>query len=204
MNPTETQSDTISQLKAAKTASRKLAKSTNDERNKALEFIAKELIESKDKILLANKTDIEEGKNNNLSDALLDRLLIDERRLLGMTASIKKIILQPDPISHVLASWKHPQGMTIEKVSVPLGVICVIYEARPNVTTDAVSLAIKSGNAIVLRGSQHATNSNQEIVNVIHRALETLHTTSLQTKWYLEKPDLKAINNLGSFITQRK
>ncbi len=172
MSQAKTQSDTISQLKAAKSASRKLAKSTNEQRNKALELIAKELLESKDKILAANKIDLEEGKKNNLSNALLDRLLLDEKRLKAMAGSIQKVISQVDPILQILALWKHPLGMTVEKISVPLGVICVIYEARPNVTTDAVSLAIKSGNAIILRGSQHATHSNQAIVDVIHKALK--------------------------------
>ena len=139
------QLDTLNQLKAAKIASKKLAKSTNEERNQALELIAKELIKSKDAILAANKIDIESSK---VTSPLLDRLLLNEKRLSGMVASIQKVISQPDPIAHVLASWKHPSGMTIEKISVPLGVICVIYEARPNVTTDAVSLAIKSGNAV--------------------------------------------------------
>ena len=163
--------DTINQLKSVKTASRKLAKSSNKERNETLELIVKELMLSKDQILKANQKDIESGKQNNLSSALLDRLLLNEKRLSGMAESIKKVISQPDPIGKVLKTWKHPSGMNIEQISVPLGVVCVIYEARPNVTTDAVSLALKSGNAIILRGSQHATHSNQAIVDVIHRAL---------------------------------
>ncbi len=171
MNKPVTLTNTIDQLKAAKNASRKLVSSTNEQRNQALELISKELIDSKENIFNANNKDIEEGKKNNLSSALLDRLLLNEKRLLGMAQSIKKVIAQKDPIGIIIASWKHPNGMNIEKVTVPLGVICVIYEARPNVTTDAVSLAIKSGNAIVLRGSQHATNSNQAIIDAIQKAL---------------------------------
>ncbi len=173
------QSDTISQLKAAKIASRKLAQSSEKDRNTILESIAKELILHKDQILTANQKDLEEGKKNKLSDALLDRLLLTEKRLEAMAEGIKKVIAQPDPILKKLLSWKHPQGMEITKISVPLGVICVIYEARPNVTTDAVALAIKSGNAVVLRGSQHAIHSNQAIVDVIQKAIETLHAMSL-------------------------
>ena len=179
MNPVGIQPKTITWLIAAKTASRRVAKSSTEQRNKALELIAKELIELKDTIILENKKDLEEGKKNDLSNALLDRLLLNEKRLDSMAGSIKKVIAQPDPTGHVLASWKHINGMTIKKISVPLGVICVIYEARPNVTTDAVSLAIKSGNAIILRGSQHAAYSNQAIVDVIHKALETLQETSV-------------------------
>ncbi len=172
--------DTITQLKLAKTASRKLAKSSNAERNTILELIAKELISSKEQILTANKKDIDAGKSNNLSNALLDRLLLNEQRLIAMAESMKKVIKQPDPIGKVLKTWKHPKGMNIQQVSVPLGVVCVIYEARPNVTTDAVSLALKSGNAIVLRGSQHSTNSNQAIVDVIYRALKNIDPDIVQ------------------------
>src|SRR3989338_10585791 len=162
------ETDTITQLKSAKAASRKLAKASNEEKNKALNLIADELLLSKDVILSANKKDLEAGKNSNLSNALLDRLMLDEKRLSGMAEGIKKVLAQKDPVGNKIASWKHPKGMMITKVSVPLGIICVIYEARPNVTTDAVSLAIKSGNAIVLRGSQHATNSNQAIIDCMH------------------------------------
>ena len=163
--------DTISKLKAAKAQARKLANTSNEIRNEALETISKFLVDKKDFILAANKKDLEEGKKNNLSDALLDRLLLDEKRLEEMAGSIKKVTNQPDPIGKVLATWKHPKGMDIKKITVPLGVVCVIYEARPNVTTDAASLAIKSGNAIILRGSQHAINSNQAIVDIIQNAL---------------------------------
>ena len=172
--------DTLTQLKSAKTSSRKLAKSSNLERNEALELIAKELIQSNDQILTANQKDIESGKKNNLSSALLDRLLLNKKRLSDMAEGIKKVISQPDPIGKVLKTWKHPSSMNIQQISVPLGVVCVIYEARPNVTTDAISLAIKSGNAIVLRGSQHATHSNQAIVDVVHRALKNMDPNIVQ------------------------
>ncbi|OGI08450.1 MAG: glutamate-5-semialdehyde dehydrogenase [Candidatus Melainabacteria bacterium RIFCSPLOWO2_02_FULL_35_15] len=172
--------DTINQLKSAKSASGKLAKSSNKERNEALELISKELLLAKDQILAKNKKDIEEGKKNNLSNALLDRLLLNEKRLSGMTESIKKVIFQPDPLGKVLKTWKHPNGMNIKQISVPLGVICIIYEARPNVTTDAISLALKSGNAVILRGSQHATYSNQAIVDVIHKALKSFDPNIVQ------------------------
>lgn len=167
----QTKTDTIDQLKLAKESSRKLANTTEEERNKALELIAEELLKSESFIVSENQKDINEGKKNNLSDALLDRLLLNEKRLSGMVSGIKKVITQKDPIGKTLDTKKHPNGMIIEKVSVPLGVVCVIYEARPNVTTDAVALALKSGNAIVLRGSQHATYSNQAIVSVINKAL---------------------------------
>ncbi len=164
--------NTIEQLKRAKKASRKLAKSSEKERNEMLELIGNELLNAKDNILSANQKDIEAGQKNNLSNALLDRLLLNEKRLEAMTGGIKKVISQPDPIGKIIKTWTHSKGMKIQQVSVPLGVICVIYEARPNVTTDAVSLALKSGNVIILRGSQHATNSNQAMVDAIHKALK--------------------------------
>lgn len=172
MSKTTTKEDTIAKLKLAKLASRKLATTSVEDRNEALKLIIEELLKSKDYILTDNQKDIKAGKKNNLSKALLDRLLLNEQRLESMTGSIEKVIKLPDPIGKVIASWQHPKGMNIKKITVPLGVICVIYEARPNVTTDAVSLAIKSGNAIILRGSKHATFSNQAIVDIIHKALQ--------------------------------
>ncbi len=173
---------TINQLKLAKEASIELAKTSTEEKNKALNLISKQLLESKEYILSSNKEDIELGKKNNLSDALLDRLLIDEKRLIGMTQSIKKVIDQNDPCRKTIASWKHLNEMEIKKITVPLGVICVIYEARPNVTTDAVSLALKSGNVLILRGSQHAFNTNKMIVDLIHSALSktNIHPNVIQ------------------------
>ena len=167
----KTISDTILQLSTAKSASRKLAKSSNIDRNKALDLISNELLESKNFILTENQKDIEQGRKNNLSNALLDRLLLNEQRISAMAGSIKKVMNQPDPLGKIIKSWKHPKGMDIKQISVPLGVVCVIYEARPNVTTDAISLCIKSGNAIVLRGSQHAIFSNSAIIEIVQKAL---------------------------------
>ena len=141
--------DTINQLKSAKSASGKLAKSSNKERNEALELISKELLLAKDQILAKNKKDIEEGKKNNLSNALLDRLLLNEKRLSGMTESIKKVIFQPDPLGKVLKTWKHPNGMNIKQISLPPGFIFITYQARPNVPPAPISLPLKSGNPVI-------------------------------------------------------
>ncbi len=181
--------DTLEQLKSAKSASRKLAKSSNLERNKALELISKELFFSKEQILSANQKDLEAGKKNNFSNALLDRLLLNEKRFSSMAESISKVIAQPDPIGKILKAWKHSGGMNIQQISVPLGVVCVIYEARPNVTIDAISLALKSGNAVVLRGSQHSVYSNQTIVDVIHKALFKIGVEMSDTVQYIENKD---------------
>ncbi len=187
---------TINQLKLAKEASLELAKISTEEKNKALDLISQILYESKNNILSSNKEDIELGKKNNLSDALLDRLLINEKRLIGMTQSIKKVIAQNDPCRKTMASWKHLNGMEIKKITVPLGVICVIYEARPNVTTDAVSLALKSGNALVLRGSQHALNTNKTIVDLIHNALSRTNINPNVIQFISSKDRIEAIKVL--------
>src|SRR3989338_7414518 len=109
------QEDTIRRLHDAKIASKRLLVSTNEERNSALNLIAEELVKSKNEILLANKKDLEDGKRNNLPQALLDRLLLNEKMLDAMAESIKKVISQPDPIGKVQAKWKHPNGMDIKK-----------------------------------------------------------------------------------------
>lgn len=172
MTDTATKEDTIEKLKAAKRASKKLASAKANEKNEALKLIAKELISSKEEILKANSKDLGEGKESSLNNALLDRLTLNDKRLASMASSIEKVAALDDPTGKVVTSWKHANGMEIKKITVPLGVICVIYEARPNVTTDAVSLAIKSGNAIVLRGSRHATCSNEAVVKAIQKALK--------------------------------
>ena len=126
MKAQTTTKDTISQLKIAKEASKSLARSSNKERNEALVLISKELLQSRNEILKANEKDIEIGKNNNLSSALLDRLLLNEKRLQVMALSVQKVASQEDPLGKIQASWKHPKGMTITKITVPLGVVCLI------------------------------------------------------------------------------
>lgn len=159
------------QIKSAKAATPILLSLSEIQRNSALELIERELLESSNYILEANLEDLNSSDNADLSTALKDRLKLDHKRIAGMAQGIRKVINIPDPVSRVLEGWKHPKGMKITKISVPLGVIGIIYEARPNVTTDAVALAIKSANACILRGSRQTWHTNNAIMDVIYRAL---------------------------------
>lgn len=160
------------QIKDAKTASPMMVLLSESQKNFALELIERELRESVNYILEANAKDLDNPDNANLSPAMRDRLMLNSERIMSMANGVRKITNMKDPVGNVLDGWQHPNGMRITKVRVPLGVIGIIYEARPNVTTDAIALAIKSGNAVVLRGSKQAWFTNQAIVEVIMRALK--------------------------------
>ena len=146
--------------KKAKEASKKLLTLDTRTKNKALVMIAEELINKKEEIKEANRLDLENGKKEGLSFALLDRLELTDKRIEAMSQGLMEIAAFTDPIGEILSGWKHKNGMTIEKKRVPLGVLGIIYESRPNVTIDSAGLAIKSSNAVILRGSANAINSN--------------------------------------------
>ena len=146
--------------KKAKEASKKLLTLDTRIKNKALIMIAEELINKKEEIKEANRLDIENGKKEGLSFALLDRLELTDKRIEAMSQGLMEIAAFTDPIGEILSGWRHKNGMTIEKKRVPLGVLGIIYESRPNVTVDSAGLAIKSSNAVILRGSANAINSN--------------------------------------------
>ena len=149
--------------RSARDSSYGLAKKSNDNRNKAIFFIA-ESIENNIKMLLeANAKDIETANNKNLSPSLIDRLMLNEERILSMASSMRVITEIPDPINQVMEEWSRPNGLIIKRLSVPLGVIGIIYESRPNVTSDAAALCIKSGNAVILRGGSESFESNKAI-----------------------------------------
>lgn len=146
--------------KKAKEASKKLLTLDTRTKNKVLVMIAEELINKKEEIKEANRLDLEKGKKEGLSFALLDRLELTDKRIEAMSQGLMEIAAFTDPIGEILSGWKHKNGMTIEKKRVPLGVLGIIYESRPNVTIDSAGLAIKSSNAVILRGSANAINSN--------------------------------------------
>jgi glutamate-5-semialdehyde dehydrogenase len=149
--------------RSARDSSYGLAKTSNDKRNKAIFFIA-ESIENNIKMLLeANAKDIEIANNKNLSSSLIDRLMLNEERILSMASSMRVIAKIPDPINQIIEEWSRPNGLIIKRLSVPLGVIGIIYESRPNVTSDAAALCIKSGNAVILRGGSESFESNKAI-----------------------------------------
>ncbi|HEX3804481.1 MAG TPA: glutamate-5-semialdehyde dehydrogenase [Solirubrobacteraceae bacterium] len=145
---------------SAKRASRTLATLGAGVKNAALEAIADALIARTQEILEANARDLEAGREAGLSTALLDRLALDPARIRAMAEGTSKIVALPDPVGEVIDGFRLPNGLDVRKVRVPLGVVAVVYEARPNVTIDAAALCLKSGNAVVLRGSRSAAHSN--------------------------------------------
>ena len=146
--------------KKAKIASKKLLVLDSETKNRALLKIAEELMIKKEEIKEANREDLENGKKAGLSFALLDRLELTDSRIEGMAQSLREMAAFTDPIGEIVSGWRHKNGISIEKKRVPLGVIGMIYESRPNVTIDSAGLAIKSSNAVILRGSANALNSN--------------------------------------------
>ncbi len=142
-------------------------------KDEALLAIAKALRENAAEIIEANEKDIENGKAAGLSEALLDRLKLDEGRILGMAEGVSQVAAQPDPIGKVIEGRTLKNGLQIEKITVPMGVIGIIYEARPNVTSDAAALCLKAGSAVILRGGKEAINSNKAITAVMRDAIES-------------------------------
>lgn len=151
-----------------------LALQNADKKNRSLNAVAKALDTHREEIISANKIDIENGRSNGMSESLIDRLMLDNNRIDSIIESLKNVISQTDPIGEETSGWKTPNGLTIRQVRVPLGVIAIIYESRPNVTVDAFALAYKSGNSILLRGSASAYNSNKAIVKIIKESLSSV------------------------------
>jgi len=156
----------------AQKASKVIARLSTEEKNTVLHDMSQELINNKDSILSSNKLDLENSKELNLSPALIDRLTLNEERILGMSNGLQKIIPLPDPVGEVTKEWTSDDGLSISKVRSPFGVIGVIYEARPNVTSDVSGLCLKSGNAVILRGSSYCLDSNKAILQTLQNALK--------------------------------
>jgi glutamate-5-semialdehyde dehydrogenase len=152
-------------------ASYRLQTLTTAEKNHALEAAAQALLEASEKILAANAQDIAAAEKAGISPALIDRLRLDEKRLNSMAEGLREIVKLPDPIGEVLETFERPSGIKGQKVRVPLGVIGVIYESRPNVTADAFGLCFKAGNAVILKGGSDALNSNRAITQALRETL---------------------------------
>jgi glutamate-5-semialdehyde dehydrogenase len=162
----------IKLLKGAKEASFALSGISAKKKNAALSKIASALLKNTKYILAENAKDIAMARKNGLSEALVDRLTLTEKRVMEMADSLKKVASLKDPVGKILKQWKMPNGITIKKISVAIGVIGIVYESRPNVTSDCAGLCLKSGNACVLRGGSEAINSNLAIHNVIKKSLK--------------------------------
>lgn len=156
----------------AKKASKSLALTSNEQRNSVLSCIIAKLSDNEAELIKANQLDIQAGRERKLNEGTIDRLMIDSARIKGMCDGIQEVINQPDPIHQVLSEDVRPSSLAIKVVTVPLGVIGMIFESRPNVTVDAAALAIKSGNAVILRGGKEALNTNKALVRVMKEALE--------------------------------
>ena len=159
------------QGEAAQQASARLGRTSTDVRNHALENVAHALEIEQDPVLAANAADYRDAKAAGIDAAFLDRLLLNEERLNGMAADVRGVASLPDPVGELIESFVLPNGLEVEKRRTPLGVIASIYDSRPNVTTDIVSLALKSGNACFLRGGKETLRSNLALVSLIHRAI---------------------------------
>src|ERR687890_332469 len=158
--------------RAAKAAARDLAALDSATKDAALLAVADALEARTDEILEANARDLEAGRESGLSEALMDRLALDAGRVAAIATGVREIVALPDPVGEVIDGSRFANGLQMRKVRVPLGVVAVVYEARPNVTIDAAALALKSGNAIVLRGSSSATHSNAVLASVAVEAVE--------------------------------
>jgi glutamate-5-semialdehyde dehydrogenase len=156
----------------AKAVAGKVATLSTKEKNEALLLISEQIVVEQQTILDANQLDLRLGRQSGLSDALLDRLALSPDRLMAMVEGIKQVVALQDPVGDVLESWQRPNDLEVLKVRVPMGVVGIIYEGRPNVTVDACALCLKAGSAVVLRGSSSALNSNRALVAAIKRGLQ--------------------------------
>ncbi|KAA0247691.1 MAG: glutamate-5-semialdehyde dehydrogenase [Candidatus Jettenia sp. AMX1] len=159
-------------VKYAKIASRTIASASTITKNDALNYMAEEIISSASILKSENEKDILAAQNAGLSEAMIDRLRLTEGRIKGMADGVRQIINLPDPVGELLQGYTRPNGLQIQKIRVPIGVIAIIYESRPNVTADAAALCLKAGNAVILRGGKESIHSNRAIYTLLTSALE--------------------------------
>lgn len=179
----------------ARAASRELNRANTGQKNNALLAIADAIEARSRELLAANKKDMDAGAKNGLDEALLDRLALNDERITGMAEGIRQIVALPDPVGEITNLNYRPSGIQVGKMRVPLGVIGIIYESRPNVTADAAALCLKSGNAAILRGGSEAQHSNQAIALCIHDGLEKAGLAKA-TVQVIETTDRAAVGEL--------
>ena len=171
-NNQDHQAELLELGRRAKTAARQLAQLSASQKNRCLEVIADRLMTEQERILAANAEDLEHGREKGLNNALLDRLKLTPARIEEMARGLRALVGLPDPIGRVDSSWLRPNGLEIRRVRVSIGVIAIIYEARPNVTVDAAGLCLKAGNAVVLRGGSEAIHSNLCLAAIMQAGLD--------------------------------
>ncbi|HWK78785.1 glutamate-5-semialdehyde dehydrogenase [Microbacterium sp.] len=189
-------------LARAKEASRATARLTSDEKARALEAIASAVEGNAAAIIAANARDIDEGRANGIGESLIDRLRLDAKRVSALSSAVRQIAALPDPVGQVIGGHRMPNGVNLQQVRVPFGVVGAIYEARPNVTVDIAALALRSGNAIVLRGGSAARESNTVLVQVMRDALESVDVTpeAIQTVDEFGRDGAKALMHGRGFV----
>lgn len=190
------------ELIAAKEASRALSTLTTARKNAALEAMAAAIDGAVPAIMAANADDLERGRATGLSDGLLDRLRLDERRILSLAAAVRDVVALPDPVGTVVRGSRLPNGLQLSQVRVPFGVVGAIYEARPNVTVDIAALALKSGNAVLLRGGSAAESSNRVLVATIQAAIASagMPADAVQTIDPHGRPGATALMRARGFV----
>lgn len=190
--------------KQAKAASRELAKLTTAEKNNCLLAMADTLEKNGDAIKAANAKDMETAAQMGLSSAMLDRLKLDDKRISGMAKGLREVAALPDPVGKILDERTRPNGLKLQKISTPIGVVVIIYESRPNVTADAASLCFKSGNATILRGGKEAIHSNQIIaqtmVNAAKKHLPAFPEHAIQVVGTTDRDAIKELLSLTQYV----
>ena len=182
----------FNKAKEAKESARVLAKSSSKQKNNALLKMAETLRKKTKELISENKKDIKYAEKKGLSKALVDRLTLNEKRIEEMAHGLIEVVALPDPVGEITKMWQRPNGMTVGRMRVPIGVIGIIYEARPNVTADATGLCLKAGNAVILRGGSEAINSNKAIVKVLKEVAkgEGLHEGAIT---FIDIPERDAV-----------
>jgi len=182
----------LNKAREAKEASRFIAKASTDLKNQIIMRMADYLKQKKDELIEANKVDVRKAMQKGISKALIDRLTLTEKRIAEMIKGLEEVVALSDPVGEITKMWLRPNGMQVGKMRVPIGVIGVIYEARPNVTVDVTGLCLKAGNAVVLRGGSEAINSNIALVKILKKALkdEKMHDGVVT---YIDIPQRQAV-----------
>jgi glutamate-5-semialdehyde dehydrogenase len=185
----------LSKAKEAREGARSIAKASSQQKNAALLKMAEALRKRSKELMRENAKDITFAKKKGLSKAMLDRLTLNEKRIVEMGQGLIEVAALPDPVGEVLKMWQRPNGMTVGKMRVPIGVIGIIYESRPNVTADATSLCLKAGNAVILRGGSEAIHSNKAIVKILRDVARTegIHEGAIT---FLDTPEREAVMEL--------
>jgi glutamate-5-semialdehyde dehydrogenase len=190
--------------KQARTASRQIAKLTTAEKNACLLAMAEAVEKNAAALIQANALDMEAGAKSGLSSAMLDRLKLDDKRILAIARGLREVAALPDPVGKILDERVRPNGLKLQKISTPIGVIVIIYESRPNVTADAASLCFKSGNATILRGGKEAMNSNRTIARVMieagKQALATFPEHAVQVVPVADREAIPILLSLTQYV----